>query len=88
VYCQFDIDTFYGGGQIMEKGDFDYEKDGFGEVTYDMESLVDTIIGYMEDDCRLKDVYRKRIDDFFEYHDRNNCQRVYDKICELLEDKE
>lgn len=88
VYCQFDIDTFYGGGQIMEKGDFDYEKDGFGEVTYDMESLVDMIVGYMEDDCRLKDVYRKRIDDFFEYHDRNNCQRVYDKICELLEDKE
>ena len=41
------------------------------------------IIEYLENDCKLKDEYRNRIEKFFAYHDKNNCERVYKKIIEI-----
>lgn len=83
VYCLFDDDTFMAGAHVYVKGYFDYERDGFGEVEYDLESTVDRIIEYMENDCKLKDKYRERIDKFFAFNDQNNCQRVYEEIIKL-----
>lgn len=83
VYTQFDLETFYSGAHTLEKGYFDYERDGFGEVEYDLESTVDRLIEYMKNDCQLKDEYRRRIDNFFAFDDKNNCQRVYERIMEL-----
>lgn len=82
IYAQFDKNEFFCGRHVFTKGYFDYERDGFGEVEYDLDSTVDRIIEYMENDCQLKEKYRKRIDDFFAFHDKNNCQRVYEKIME------
>ena len=82
VYCQFDKEEFFANHTYTE-GYYDYEEDGFGEVTYDMEALIDVIISYMKNGCRLKEKYEARIDEFFIYHDRNNCERVYKKIKEL-----
>lgn len=82
LYTQFDKETFFSGRHTYTKGYFDYERDGFGEVEYDLDSTVDRIIEYMANDCQLKEKYRKRIDDFFAFHDKNNCQRVYEKIME------
>ena len=79
VYCQFDKDIFF-SHHLYTQGYFDYERDGFGEVTYDLNSLVDCLIDYMENDCQLKDKYKQRIDNFFAYNDRNNCERVYEAI--------
>lgn len=83
IYCQFDADNFFNGGHDYKRGYFDYERDGFGEVEYDLESTVDRIIEYMENDCKLKDKYRERIDKFFAFNDQNNCQRVYEEIIKL-----
>lgn len=83
VYYQADKDEFFSGAHTYQKGYFDYEKDGFGEVEYSVEALVDRIIEYMENGCRLKEKYRERIDQFFAFNDKNNCQRVYEKIMEL-----
>lgn len=82
VYSQFDADEFFGGNHVCQLGYFDYERDGFGEVERDLEGTVNRIIEYMQNDCQLKDKYRKRIDDFFAYHDQNNCERVYNKLIE------
>ncbi len=82
VYNFFDADEFYAGGHTSSGGYYDDVKDSFGEVEYDLESTVNRIIEYMENGCQLKDEYRKRIDKFFAYNDKNNCQRVYDKIME------
>ncbi len=41
------------------------------------------LIEYMEQDCRLKEVYRDRIDKTFPYNDQENCQRVYEEIKKL-----
>lgn len=84
VYCQFDREEFF-ENHIYKPGYFDYEEDGFGEVTYDMESLINVMIEYMKDDCKVHEPYRSRMDAFFKYNDKNNCERVYDKIKNLIE---
>ncbi len=83
LYYQYDIADFYSGRHIFDKGYFDYERDGFGEVEYTPEALVDRIIEYMQNGCRLKEIYRDRIEKTFPYNDRNNCRRVYEEIVKL-----
>lgn len=80
IYAQFDNEAFYAGTHIAERGYFDYERDGFGEVEYDLDSTVNRIIEYMENGCKLKEKYRNRIDNFFAFNDKNNCKRVFDKL--------
>lgn len=80
VYCHFDSEEFFSGKHTYEKGYFEYERDGFGEVTYDLDSVVDKMIDYMENGCVLKPVYEERINNFFAYNDQNNCERVYKKL--------
>lgn len=80
VYAQFDKEIFFKNHSFVGEGYFDYERDGFGEVEYDIDSTVDRIIEYMEAGCELKDKYRTRIDEFFEFSDSNNCERIYNHI--------
>ncbi len=82
VYAHFDSKTFFEGGHLYEKGYFDYERDGFGEVTYDLESTVDMLIDYMKNGCALKPMYRERIDNFFAFSDKDNCKRILEKLLE------
>lgn len=83
IYTQFDTNEFFGGDHVCQKGYFDYERDGFGEVEHDLEGTVDRIIEYMENGCQMKEKYKARVDNFFAYNDHNNCQRLYEHIMEL-----
>lgn len=83
MYCQFDSESFFAGEHVYTKGYFDYERDGFGEVEYDLDSTIDRIIEYMQNGCRLKDKYRERIDNFFAFNDKGSCERIYRKIIEM-----
>ena len=88
LYYQADVGEFFSGVHTYGKGYFDYERDGFGEVKYDADSLAECLIGYMNEHCALKSEYRNRIDQTFPYNDRNNCQRVYERIMELEQENE
>lgn len=83
IYCHFDYEVFFQDSQIYREGYFDYIQDGFGEVAYDLEQTIDLILEYAANGCRLKDLYRERIDSFFVYNDQNNCRRVLEKITEF-----
>ena len=83
IYYQQDADDFFSGKHTYDKGYFDYERDGFGEVEYTAEALVNRIIEYMDNGCKLKDIYRDRIEKTFPYDDKNNCKRVYEEIMKL-----
>lgn len=83
LYYQKDAEEFFSGKHSYQKGYFDYERDGFGEVAYEAETLVEFVIEYMEHDCQLKDFYRDRIDKTFAYNDKENCKRVYEEIRKL-----
>ena len=61
-----------------EKGYFDYDTMGFGEVIKTEEELINKIEFYMENDCILEEEYRNRSDKFFKFHDKNNSKRRYE----------
>lgn len=61
-----------------EEGGFSYETQGFGEICTGTEELVEILCSYMKQECRLKDFYRAREDDFFAYADFENCRRIYE----------
>ncbi len=81
IYIQFDKERFF--KEHWAPGYFDYERDGFGEVVYDLEHTVELIIDYIKNDCVLKDKYKERIEHTFAFWDRNNSKRNYEAILAL-----
>ena len=79
IYYQYGNDYHF----KVEDSFFDYETMGFGEICKTEDELVDLIIEYMDNDCKIKEMYAERIDDFFIFKDRNNCKRVHDAINEI-----
>jgi glycosyltransferase involved in cell wall biosynthesis len=82
IYAQFDKDTYY-DGQMYTPGYMNDEKDGFGPVASDLEGAVREIIRMIQSGCMLEDKYKKRIETFYAYRDKNNSKRVYEAILEL-----
>ncbi len=60
-----------------EEGSFFYDTMGFGEICTDNEELVNALIDYMEEGCKIKPEYKARVEDFFAFSDRKNCERIY-----------
>jgi len=85
IYTQFDKETFY-SDHAYKRGYFDYETMGFGPVCYDYESTVQCIIAAIEGGCVMGEQYKKRVDEFFAYHDGKNCERIYNEILKLKKD--
>ena len=82
LYYQFDEEQFF-EEHTYKRGYYDYEENGFGEITHREEELVQLIVEYMSNDCLLKDMYRMRIKNTFAYCDKNNCKRVYEHLLKL-----
>ena len=76
IYYQYSQDYHFN----LKNSYFDYDTMGFGEVIKTEEELIDLIIEYVKNDCKIKKEYLKRIDEFFIYTDKNNCLRVYNAI--------
>lgn len=66
--------------QHYEEGTYHYDTMAFGEIVHNNDDLIDLLIEYMQNGCKMKDMYKKRADDFFEFSDHNNCKRIYDEI--------
>lgn len=66
---------------------FDYEKIGFGEVCKDTDSLINILCGYLDRDCKIEDIYRERINDFFIQNDHNASKLVYEAARKLAEEE-
>lgn len=69
-----------------EEGEYKYETMSLGDITRNNEETVDLLCEYMENDCKIKEKYKERIDQFFKYHDNNNCKRIYDEIMKSRKD--
>ncbi len=65
-----------------EQGCFFYDTMGFGEICTTSQQLVDTLCDYMSNGCKMKQKYIDRVDDFYKFHDHNNCERIYKEIIE------
>ena len=71
--------------QHYEEGTFHYDTMAFGEICHDNDELINTLIEYMQNDCKMKPEYVKRADDFFYYRDHNNCERIYKEMIDYQE---
>ena len=79
IYYQYSDDYHFD----VEDSFFNYETMGLGEIARSEDALVDLIIEYMENDCKIKKEYENRIKEFYLYTDKNNCKRVYEAIKEI-----
>lgn len=79
IYYQFDRNYHFD----VEGAYFQYEEDGFGPVIRTHEDLRNAIITLIENGCEMEDKYKKRVDEFFKYTDRQNSARVFEAILNL-----
>ncbi len=59
-------------------------KDGLGSVVCSEHQLMEELRLLLEDRFVMPSKYRKRVDDFFTYHDNKNCERIYSSILTML----
>ncbi len=81
IYANFDLDHIY-EIHYYNQGYFDYDINGFGPNCRTYEQTINEIIKCLENDCKMEEKYKKRCNEFFYYHDGNNCKRVYEAIME------
>ena len=78
IYYQFDYDEFR--HEHLGEGYYNYCKDGFGPVcTTEVDVIAKMAIIEANNYC-LEKKYKKRVDDFFYFRDRQNCRRNYEAI--------
>lgn len=78
IYYQFDYNK-YRTSHLLQ-GYFDYGKDGFGMIYDNQEKLVQQVIKYCKNEFKIEEEYIARMNEFFEYFDTNNCERIYDVL--------
>ena len=81
IYYHFDKEDFF--TKQWQSGYFDYEKHGFGELCYELDSLLDALENAMQNDCKMSEKYLKRVQDFFTFRDGFNCKRLHEAILNL-----
>lgn len=83
IYAQYDHDTVF-ANQMYEKGDFfSDDKDGFGPVVHHYDKVIVELNKVIKNGGEMAPKYKKRVDDFYYKHDKNNSRRVYEAIIEL-----
>lgn len=75
VYYQYGDDYHFDTESAIATDEVD-----FGEVIKDEDALVDKIISYLDNDCKMEDEYAEKVKRFFKFTDKNNSKRVYDWI--------
>ncbi|WP_072237190.1 CDP-glycerol glycerophosphotransferase family protein, partial [Campylobacter coli] len=68
IYYQFDHEEFF-SSHTYQKGYFDYEKDGFGPVVEDEESLLKELENLLQNNCNPFGIYKDNIDSTFAFKD-------------------
>ncbi|WP_144714538.1 CDP-glycerol glycerophosphotransferase family protein [Curtobacterium pusillum] len=76
VYFHFDMKEFFGGSHSGRRGYFDYDRDGFGEVTSSVEAVERAVKQIAEQGFRPSAAFRKRAAATFVTRDGRNSERV------------
>ncbi|EAJ6013708.1 capsular biosynthesis protein, partial [Campylobacter coli] len=79
IYYQFDHEEFF-NSHTLQKGYFDYEKDGFGPVVENEENLLKQLENLLQNDCNPFGIYKDNIDSTFAFKDGKCCERIYKVI--------
>ena len=79
IYYQFDKEEFF-SSHTLQKGYFDYEKDGFGPVVENEENLLKQFENFLRNDCKSFGIYKDNINSAFVFKDGRCCERNYKAI--------
>lgn len=79
IYYQFDKEEFF-SSHTLQKGYFDYEKDGFGPVVENEENLLKQLENFLRNDCKPFGIYKDNINLAFIFKDGRCCERNYKVI--------
>ncbi len=82
IYYQFDWDDYR--SRLYAEGYFSYEKDGFGPVVKTQTELLSALNAAAESGFEPVSPYRERIEAFYPLHDRQNCERTFRAIEDLM----
>ena len=80
VFYLFDYDQYR--REHYAEGWYDYFN-GLGVVTKTEEECIVQIEHSLRTKCQMPEMYLRRAEQWFPYRDQNNCQRVYEAICQL-----
>lgn len=83
-YYQFDYEHYR--KEQHPDGYYSYDKHGFGPVFTREEDVVDNILELIRNNFEPKQIYIERQENFFNFRDRNNCERIYNAIREMIDD--
>lgn len=78
IFYQFDEDSFC--SRHYQKGYFDYRRDGFGDVCLHLNEVIQSLINIIRSNYKVEKKYIDRINNTFVYHDKNNCNRIFEAI--------
>ncbi|EAH7837617.1 CDP-glycerol glycerophosphotransferase family protein [Campylobacter lari] len=79
IYYQFDKEEFF-TSHTLQKGYFDYKKDGFGPVVENQENLLKELEILLKNNYKPFGIYKNNIDLTFVFKDRRCCERIYKKL--------
>ena len=82
VFFHYDETAYHKGH--YKKGYYEFERDGFGSVGKDENSVVDCLKHVLDNGLVPDKVYLERMNAFFKFNDTENCKRNFEAICELL----
>ena len=77
IYAQFDNEKYR---KFHHRDYFDYKKDGFGPVCFNIECTIEEIIKEISINCSLKRNYLRTIQKFFYFSDKNHNDIIFDAI--------
>lgn len=83
VYYQFDRDEMMRGAHMGRQGYFNYERDGFGPVVFDIAAAEQAIVESIRRGAQPADEYQARIELTFPARDGGACARVVSAVEEL-----
>lgn len=86
IYANFDYDKVF-NVHYYSKGEFDYEKDGFGPNCTSYDDTLKAIINTINNNCKMEDKYLERCNKFFYFNDNRNCERVFKYILDSEKQK-
>lgn len=87
IYFQFDREKYIKEHYDFTKGYFSYDNNGFGDVVFDSKSLIDAIIATVCNQFEVSLKYNERINKFFPLSDKKNCERIFNRIEEMISEK-
>ena len=83
IYYQFDKGAFF-SEHTYSKGYFDYERDGFGSIVATANQLKEELDEILNNDVKMSDLYRQRVDSFFAFNDNKNRERIWNEVKKWL----